>query len=44
MPLVSVAATFEVLLPLAGILELNGLEERLKISREVVDTARIFGA
>ena len=43
-PLVSVAATFEVLFPLAGILELNGLEERLKISRVVIDTARIFGA
>ena len=43
-PLVRVAATFDVLFPLAGILELNGLEERLKITRTVIDTSRGFGA
>ena len=43
-PLVRVSATFEVFFPLAKVLSLNGLEERLKITRTVVDTARIFGA
>ena len=43
-PLVRVAATFEVLFPLANILELNGLEKRLKITRTVIDTSRVFGA
>jgi Flp pilus assembly protein TadG len=43
-PLVRVAATFRIVLPLGGILELNGLPLIPEVSHEVVDIARIFGA
>ena len=43
-PLVRVAATFRIILPLGSILELNGLPLIPEVSHEVTDTSRIFGA
>lgn len=42
-PIVQVSATFRIILPLAGILELNGQPLIPEITHQVTDQSRIFG-
>ena len=42
-PVAQVSATFRIVLPLVGILELNALQPIQQITRTVTDSSRIFG-